>query len=225
MSFDSSNHICSVAISKNNNIVAFKQEITSSRQAERLIPMIEETLNSCKCSYNNIDYLVVTNGPGSFTGIRVGLATAKGILLASNIIGFSISNFEILFNKATEQCNNYRFIVTIINAYRDQVYLQVFNKLGNKIRSPQLIDTKYAINIIKSLGHNIICTGSGIFPLIKELYLLNNITILPRFCYVKANHLCKYAFIKIKKGIFDPIKPIYIRVPNATIPTKNKIVI
>ncbi len=63
LAFDTANNTASVAISENENILACIEELRPSMQAENLMPMIEDVMKSAKCSYDDLDYLAVTNGP------------------------------------------------------------------------------------------------------------------------------------------------------------------
>ena len=101
--FDVSNNNCSVAIANGQEILSYKQELTPSVQAEKLVVMIESAFRETGMDYADIDYLAVTVGPGSFTGIRIGLAAAKGILYASDIVGIAITNFEAAFYRLKMQ--------------------------------------------------------------------------------------------------------------------------
>lgn len=219
LAFDVSNNSCSVAISFGQNILAFEQEMRPSMQAERLIPMIEKTLRDAGMSYNDLNYLAVTNGPGSFTGIRIGLAAAKGILIGNNNIkGFAISNFEMSYYRAIEQYKKYDKIAILIDAYRRQIYFQVFDRNG-KQHLPQLIDADKAHEILADTGDRVICAGSGLLPVYERIKGLANLILLPRFTTIRAIHICKYADKKIRNNNMQPIEPLYIRPPDA-IPAK-----
>jgi tRNA threonylcarbamoyladenosine biosynthesis protein TsaB len=220
LAFDVSNNSCSVAISCGQNILAFEQEMRPSMQAERLIPMIEQALYSADMSYKDLNYLAVTNGPGSFTGIRIGLAAAKGILLGNiNIKGFAISNFEMSYYRAVEQYKKYDKIAILINAYRNQLYFQFFDRNG-KQSLPQLIDVDKALDILVNLGDKVVCAGSGLLPIYERIRVFTNLILLPRFTTIKAIHICKYADKKIRNNSMQAIEPLYIRLPDA-IPPKN----
>ena len=71
LAFDVSNNNCSVAISAGQEILAYEEDLRPSMQAEILILLIERALQSINYDYQDIDYLALTNGPGSFTGIRI----------------------------------------------------------------------------------------------------------------------------------------------------------
>jgi tRNA threonylcarbamoyladenosine biosynthesis protein TsaB len=99
-------------------------------QAEILIALIEGALQSINYDYKDIDYLAFTNGPGSFTGIRIGLAEC--ILVSSNLQGVTISNFEMSYYRLQRQIKLFDKAVILLNPYRNQLYYQEFEPEGNK---------------------------------------------------------------------------------------------
>ncbi|XVN40373.1 MAG: tRNA (adenosine(37)-N6)-threonylcarbamoyltransferase complex dimerization subunit type 1 TsaB [Rickettsia endosymbiont of Argas persicus] len=223
LAFDTANNTASVALSEGTNILAYKEELRPSMQAENLLPMIEEVMIAGKCSYDDLDYLAVTNGPGSFTGIRIGLAAAKGILFAKDDIkGIAVSNFEYAYFRAIGQVKNYDKIYVFLNAYRLQLYLQVFDKSG-KADKPLLIDFDYAINLLQNEKGNIVCCGSGLEFVYPQIMHMQDIIILPRFAKVKAFIVCRYvaSLIANRAELNKVIEPLYIRPPDAKISVIN----
>lgn len=218
LAFDTANNSASVALLENENILAYQEELSPSKQAEAILPMIEKMLESGKCKYEDIDYLAVTNGPGSFTGIRIGLAVAKAILFATKIKGLAVNNFKFAYFRAIEQVKDYDKIYIFLNAYRGQLYSQIFNKMGEASK-PTLIDYGFAINLLAQEKGNIVCAGSGVEFIYPQIKHLPNLVILPRFARVKASIICKYVAAKLNAGqdINDSIEPLYIRPPDAKI--------
>lgn len=225
LAFDTANNTASVALSEGSNILAYAEELRPSMQAENLMPMIEEVMKNAGCSYDDLNYLAVTNGPGSFTGIRIGLACAKGILFAKeNIKGIAVSNFEYAYFRAIGQVKNYDKIYVFLNAYRNQLYLQVFDKAG-KIGKPILIDFDQAIEMLEKERENIVCCGSGLEFIYSKIMNLPNIITLPRFARVKAFVICRYVASKFTNNteLNRVIEPLYIRPPDAKVKVKDKI--
>ncbi|WP_342225655.1 tRNA (adenosine(37)-N6)-threonylcarbamoyltransferase complex dimerization subunit type 1 TsaB [Rickettsia endosymbiont of Urophora cardui] len=223
LAFDTANNTASVALSDNDNILAYAEELRPSMQAENLMPMIEQVMKAAQCSYDELDYLAVTNGPGSFTGIRIGLAAAKGILFAKeNIKGVAVSNFEHAYFRAIGQVKDYDQIYVFLNAYRSQLYLQILDKSG-KTEEPLLIDFDYAIGLLKYEKRNIVCCGSGLEFIYTQVKNLPHIIILPRFARVKAFIICRYvASMLINKAeLNSAIEPLYILPPDAKISVIN----
>lgn len=216
--FDTSNHSCSVAISNGQSILYYEQELRPSMQAERLVVMIENALNTTKMKYKDLDYLAVTNGPGSFTGIRIGLAVAKGIIHGTKIKSIGITNFETSFYRTKQQLKSFDYSIIFLNAYRNAQYIQVFDYEGKKISKPQLINNDSVVDFIKKYNGTLACSGSGLTEIYTSIQNLDNIYILPRFKTIKAIHIARYADEKINSGLIDPIEPLYIRPPDAIIP-------
>ncbi|MFK8039969.1 MAG: tRNA (adenosine(37)-N6)-threonylcarbamoyltransferase complex dimerization subunit type 1 TsaB [Rickettsiaceae bacterium] len=223
LSFDTSNSTISVGVSRGAKILAYNEELKPSMQAEKLIPMIESTLNEAKLNYKDMDYLGVVNGPGSFTGIRVGLSCAKAICFAQEQIKcITVSNFDMSHFRAKEQIKTYEKIYVILDAYRSQLYIQSFDRSGSK-SNPLLIDYDQTIEILNNnpKHHIIACAGNGL-EYIQDLKI-PNLIILPRFRRIKAVHICKYVHQHLLRSSnikFDniAINPLYIRPSDAKPP-------
>lgn len=220
LAFDTSNNTASVAISDGENILSYIEDLRPSVQAERLLPMIEEALKATNLTYNQLNYLGVTNGPGSFTGIRIGLAAAKGILMGTKITGTSISNFEIAYYRAKVQVKEYDRIIIFLNAYRDQLYVQIFDKKA-KASLPLLIHTKEAGDLINRQEGIIVCSGNGLEFIYQEVKQSSNLMLLPRFSRIKALHLCRYINSTLESRQSKPIEPMYIKPPDAKLNSNN----
>ena len=216
--FDTSSNSCSVAISEGQNILSFEQEMRPSMQAERLMVMIESALSTAKMQYSDIEYLAVTTGPGSFTGIRIALSVAKGILYASpQIKSIGVNNFESALYRLKMQINSYDSAFIILNAYRKQCYVQEF-KQNTSISVPRLMDNSDVVDLLASKNVSIACGGSGIAEIYNSIKNIQHLKILPRFPIIKALHIARYADDKINSKKLDPIEPLYIRLPDAIIP-------
>lgn len=173
LSIDTTTKVASVAILNNNKIISnlVSNEITHS---EKLLPLIDSTLSEANLTLKDIDLYSVINGPGSFTGIRIGLATLKAFSMVDNKKIFSISSTDLLtyktyIDKADNLDNESVYIASLIDARNDRVYYSL-NKLYNKDNkiciehifqtSNEIIDTALK-NISSSLNgkNNIIISG------------------------------------------------------------------
>lgn len=215
LGFEASNGECSAAILEDMRLIYTIKSQDRSMQAESLIPMIEYMLAETKLGYSDIDYVATTTGPGSFTAIRIGLAAAKGIALASQINLLGLSNFDTIFYRTREQIGSYDYIAAILNAYRGQSYLQIFAKNGDIVQEGILIDNGEIANYL-DLGGSIICAGQ--ISQLKEFLTKLSVTILPRFPLPDARTVCKAAYEKIALGkAAGKLDPLYIRPPDAKI--------
>lgn len=224
LGFDVSNNTCSVAISAGQSILAYNEDFRPSMQAETLLILIEKALKEAGLNYQQLEYLALTNGPGSFTGIRIGLATTEGILVAAkNIKGLAISNFEITFYRLTRQVKNYQQVLILLNAYRDQTYYHFYSYPSIKGDFGLIDNNKIPELIAPYEDQQLICGGNGASNVYHLVSHRSNITFLPRFSHINAVHICRYADIKIQKNELDPVEPLYIRPPDAQIPLRHNL--
>jgi tRNA threonylcarbamoyl adenosine modification protein YeaZ len=132
----------SCAISKNGEIIAFSQGTDNSLQAERLFEHINKLLAETKLSFEQIDHFAANLGPGSFTGIRIGLSAILGLSLAQNKKLIGVSSFEALAHKIWKKYKTDKISVAL-DAGRDQAYFQEFEivkDLPKQTADGQLID-------------------------------------------------------------------------------------
>ena len=142
LAFDTALGRGSVAVVVDGRVAAQRIEHEPRALAERLVPMIEETLEAAGESYQSMDRLAVTVGPGTFTGTRIGVATARGLGLATGLPVIGISTLEALA-AAVDAVDVGASIAAAIDARRGQVYLQIFLRTADGIepvREPAAVD-------------------------------------------------------------------------------------
>lgn len=220
LAFDTSNNFSSVAISRENEILYASKATKPHSQAENLISMIEEALESTRLNYGDINYLAVSQGPGSFTGIRIGLAAAKGILLAApNIRPVCVNNFQMINYRVREQYKFFDYAICAVNAYRNQLYIQYYTKKGedSELLMLSIEEAKILINNLSGVK---VLGGSGWHLLYDTInYDSKDVVILPRFAYPDARFACKIAYQQIvQHKVNGNIEPLYIRPPDAKLP-------
>lgn len=125
LAIDTAGVDCAAAVfdSDTGAILGRVSETIGRGHAERLMAMIDEALAEAKLSLTDVGRIGVTIGPGSFTGIRVGVAAARGLALALDVECVGVSTLEVLSQTSPE---NRGLILAAINAHRDEVYAQSF---------------------------------------------------------------------------------------------------
>lgn len=113
-----------VAIVKDNNVISCFNEDNDNTLSERIMPIIDDTFKKVNLTLNDVDSIYVVNGPGSFTGIRIGVTIAKVIAWSLKLRIVTISSLEML--SATDF--NTEYIVPLIDARRNFVYGAVYDK-------------------------------------------------------------------------------------------------
>lgn len=216
LGLDSCNQKCSVAIYENNTLLAEKHCNEPNKQAEILFSLIENVLLDSSLVYSDINFLAVTTGPGSFTGVRIGLSAAQGIIIASNILPIGITTLEAVNFCAMEYVRNYDYSIVLMNAYRMQLYAQIFDINGNSISAPCLIDVDYLNEYLDNIKGKIVIIGSGLEFISESILNSNRIIAIPRFPNSEARTVAQLAYRKILSNNYNRnIVPLYIRPPDA----------
>lgn len=215
LAIDTSAQNCSVAIIENNQIIADIIYNEKSRQAEILFSLIQQIFSKTNLSYNKIDALAVTLGPGSFTGLRVGIASARGICLASDKPLIGVTTFEAM--AICDEAYKKHEINVILDAKRKSLYWQSFKKNGLPKSDAKMIKDNQLPLIIDSKNNYFVGNASDIIEqlLNKDLISSNH------FRKIDAKNIAIVANQKFKEfgktGKFET-SPLYIRLPDAVIP-------
>lgn len=131
-----------LGIYKDKKQIFWKDEEVHNDLSSKTLPLIKNSLDELGISIKDLDEIYVVNGPGSFTGIRVGVTIAKTIAWALNIKIYSISELELL--ATTKVDTNY--IIPMIDARRGYVYGGIYDKGGNSIVNDQYIQRDELLN-------------------------------------------------------------------------------
>ena len=136
---------CSVCIAKDGATMAIREYAGEGyAHAEKLHVFIEEVLKEAGKAYNDIDAVAVSMGPGSYTGLRIGVSAAKGLCYALGVPLIAIDTLELLAYKITIENG---VIIPMIDARRMEVYTAIFDAAHKKIRETEaeiITDTSFA---------------------------------------------------------------------------------
>lgn len=123
---------CSVSIGTNGDNNCLCEELSPDfKHSENLHTFIQWALEGAELELNNMHAIAVGKGPGSYTGLRIGLAAAKGLCVGLDIPLISVDSLEILAYPFFE--SDYDYIIPVMDARRMEVYTTVFDKMGNKL--------------------------------------------------------------------------------------------
>ncbi|MBS7313632.1 MAG: tRNA (adenosine(37)-N6)-threonylcarbamoyltransferase complex dimerization subunit type 1 TsaB [Bacteroidales bacterium] len=125
--------ICSVALSFGDELVAFKESNVPNSHSAMLNVLIDELLKENGVSYGDIVAVALSIGPGSYTGLRIGSSTAKGLAYALSVPVITIDTLDILAFAAHETHNGC-FVIAMIDARRMEVYAKIFDCDMNVVR-------------------------------------------------------------------------------------------
>lgn len=221
LAIDSSSLVASVAIVSEDTILAEYTINLKKTHSQTLLPMIDEIFNMTGIDKKEIKAIAITSGPGSFTGLRIGAATAKGLALALGLDIVSIPTVDAMAYNYNH-CN--KLICPIMDARRNQVYTGLYHCCDENLDvvMPQCaMSIEDLIKKLNDLGEEIVFVGDGI-PVFEDI-IKENINVKCAFAKQhlgrqKAGTVGTMAYEKYKKGevvLADTFAPEYLRMSQA----------
>ncbi|HLA21084.1 MAG TPA: tRNA (adenosine(37)-N6)-threonylcarbamoyltransferase complex dimerization subunit type 1 TsaB, partial [Pseudolabrys sp.] len=146
LAIDTALEACSAAVldTEHASVVAHESLPMLRGHAEALIPLIARVLERARLTFSELDRVAVTTGPGSFTGLRVGISAARGIALAAGKPAVGLSTLAA-FAAPLIAADDTLPVVVAIDARHDHVYLQVFGPGGRTLVTPRLVPLREAL--------------------------------------------------------------------------------
>jgi tRNA threonylcarbamoyladenosine biosynthesis protein TsaB len=225
LAIETSYQSASVAVYKDNDLAAFCCDDAINMQAENLFPIIGQAFIDSKLGYSDLQYIAVTNGPGSFTGIRIGLSAVKGIMLAApHISSLVFSNLQVACFTAIRQLSNrLRYIVVILQATSSELYIQTFNFDLTACLDPEIISINHLADYLSRYDERIALIGNAINLVLDRIINNSNLIILPRFAKIDARSLGSLAILwpKFAKSLLPEPVPLYIKPASVNLVSKN----
>lgn len=140
LAFDSAGLGCSVAVAIGERVLGAQRSAGAHSQAEALLPMIDAAMREAAVPPAELDLIATTVGPGSFTGIRVGLAAARGIALATNAQLVGVTGFEaVVAGFAPPDRDSFRFLLVALESRREDLYVQLFDRRREPLGDPAAV--------------------------------------------------------------------------------------
>lgn len=209
LAIDTSSEVCGVCVLEDDKLIDDNSLNNGMTHSENLMTLVSEILERNNLKISDIDLISCVVGPGSFTGIRIGVATIKALAEVHNIKIAELTSLEVLAGNINDE----GIKISIIDARNDQVYCGIFDKDNNLIEEMIADSIDNTVQKLKQYS-NIICVGNGAGKhkelLIKEI---SNIS----FCENNAQSAYVVGKLGYKKYLeksvktADEILPIYLR--------------
>lgn len=135
LALDTATAACSAALVDDGDIIAARHEAMLRGHAEALLPMVEAVMAGI--AYDSLELIATTVGPGAFTGLRVGLAAARGLALAGGLPIIGVTTLDALAHGVDHEERGGRSIVAVLNARREEVYYQPFDSALKPLSPPR----------------------------------------------------------------------------------------
>ncbi len=206
---------CSVAVSIDGKLQCSKNVADDYRHSEYLNLLIKECLEVANLEFKDLDAVALSSGPGSYTSLRVGTATAKAICFALNIPLISIETLYALAHQMRKERPDAEFYIPMIDARRMEVYTQTFDTnlaVLSDVESAVLDEQSYLDN----RDSHVVFGGDGANKF-KDLKISDNWEFLDVKC--SAENMIEIADVYYKKNLFVStlnFSPLYLKKPNIT---------
>lgn len=203
---------CSVALAKNGETILCKEisELGYSH-AEKLHVFIEEICNESLIQLKDLQAIAVSKGPGSYTGLRIGVSAAKGFCYALDIPLISVDTLAVLASQAVSITKENDLIIPMIDARRMEVYSAIFNNKLEKVREieAQIIDE----NSFASIENTVYFIGDS-SEKAKTVLTKSNFIFLDEIVYPSAKDMSAISFQKFLNKDFEDVayfEPFYLK--------------
>ena len=221
LALDSSGLVASVAVVENDTLLAEYTVNYKKTHSQTLLPMLDEIVKMTELDLDTIDAIAIASGPGSFTGLRIGSATAKGLGLA---LGKPLIHIPTVDALAYNLAGNRDIICPLMDARRNQTYTGLYRFDGNQM---EIIKPQCAVGIdeiiaeVNKLGQAVVFLGDGVA--VFETYIHENCTVPYTFAPAHVNKqragavaaLGEIYYTEGKTETAEEHKPDYLRLSQA----------
>jgi len=216
LNIETSTRVCSVALAVDGKVVSIRESTVKNAHAESITVFSEEVIKEAKISFPDLDAVAVSKGPGSYTGLRIGVSTAKGFCYAINKPLIAINTLLALASGMKEKRNKISksdLFCPMIDARRMEVYTAVFDYQLNEVQQTraEVIDGGSFSKLMAY--HNLIFAGDGADKCKPVLGQKTSVNFFNDF-QASASYMCKIAEQKSVKGLFEDVayfEPFYLK--------------
>ena len=214
--FDTSANACSVALWANGKVACSCFQVMSRGHSEALVPMIEEVFekyDGCDIDVSDLSAIAVTIGPGTFTGIRIGLATARALALPRRLPVIGLTNFDVVFWQAPKVKGSK---LVVLETKREDFYVQFFEENNEAVQGPLALTADEIQTRLPA--KSITLVGDGAERLDQQLVesgrkpsrLFSDVEPV-------AMEFAELASKRFDSGVYADPEPLYLRAPSVTV--------
>lgn len=226
---ETSTNICSVALSENGQLLVSLEEREANSHAALLTVLIERLMNQSSKAMSDLDAVAVSSGPGSYTGLRIGVSVAKGICYALHKPLIAIPSLQILaagdaLSEITRDSNKDTLICAMIDARRMEVYSALYDRnliMVREIKAEIIDANSYTTELEKG---TIVFVGNG-SQKCRDVIQHHHAMFLEGI-HPLASQMTKLAFIAFEQEHFESVayfEPFYLKNFIAAIPRRKVI--
>lgn len=229
LAFDTSAEACAVALVRDGATLGLARRAMSRGHAEALIPMVEDVMASAGLALGALDIVGVTVGPGSFTGVRTGIAAARGLALGADARAVGVSSLAAVAAAALGDAPADATLLCVLETRRLDYFVQVFGAGPTAVSAPAVLDAAAIAALIdgRSRAGGLVLAGNAVVRLASDLGgLPAGVAVAPGDGMPDAAVVARLA-ARIaaaagnEKTLEDTLGALYLRPPEAKLPRKG----
>jgi tRNA threonylcarbamoyladenosine biosynthesis protein TsaB len=209
IAIDTAFEACSVGVAVDDGQPVVHSENVGRAHAERLMPMLAEAMAAVGLAFTDVERIAVTVGPGSFTGLRIGIAAARGLALVTGVPAVGIGTLVVHAEEARAELGPIP-ILAVLPAGRGEVYGQVFADDGTPASAPAVGP---AVDFARLIGANTLIAGAGAAALAEILGEEGIARTVHRRTAPDVAALVRLG--QAAPPASEPPRPLYLRPPDA----------
>ena len=213
LNIESSTTNCSISLANNGELISIRElNEKNYSHSTKLHSFIEEVLKNSNITVNKLSAIAVSSGPGSYTGLRIGVSAAKGLCYALQIPLISVPTLQVLARQLNIQRED--LIIPVMDARRDEVYSAVYNSEYELVRNifPEIIDSESFIELAKE--NKLYFIGNGQEKCERLIRKNSNLIFSNYDTFPSSKEMILISFKKFKKSKFEDVayfEPDYLK--------------
>jgi tRNA threonylcarbamoyladenosine biosynthesis protein TsaB len=223
LALDSAGSGCSVALAAGETVLAAERCVNARGQIERLLPIVDAVMRKSGLSAGALDIVGATIGPGSFTGVRIGLAAVRGIAIATGARPIGVTSFEAVAANLARRADELSasFLLVALESRREDLYIQLFDHAYHPLGDPIAAIPAALDEALRDLigGAPLVVAGDAAQRAAHTL-LARSGTIVAEGSAPDATGVLQAVLRRARSGeLYAPPLPLYLRPPDVTFST------
>jgi tRNA threonylcarbamoyladenosine biosynthesis protein TsaB len=213
LNIESSTTNCSISLANNGKLISIREfNEKNYSHSTKLHSFVEEVLKNSNISVNKLSAIAVSSGPGSYTGLRIGVSAAKGLCYALKVPLISVPTLKVLARQINIKGKD--LIIPVLDARRDEVYSAVYNSKYELVRNifPEIIDSESFIELAKE--NKLYFIGNGQEKCERLIRKNSNLIFSNYDTFPSSKEMVLISYEKFKKSKFEDVayfEPDYLK--------------
>ncbi len=219
LALDTAGSTCAVAIAAGGELLGLAQLEMAHGQAEALLPLVDRTMRQVPLPPAALELVAVTIGPGSFTGIRVGLAAARGIALALDVPLIGVSSFEAAIAALGDTAPAARLLLAALESRRSDFFIQLFDAARRPLGAPAAVPPERLAETVNGVaGGALLAIAGDAAPRAAAILAAEGVVSIVENGKPPVLGALHAALRRWRLGeLVGPVRPLYLRPPDVTV--------